>query len=873
MHNFGDISFLSSKMNTNELLSQLRKFVLIKSGLRNIDPGHCKTISELVFKETKNYVSETTVKRFFGFAQTLHKFSLFTLNSLAQYIGYTDWDSFCKDKKNQIEDVNDVWSDLKIRCQAVTDVSLIAKKNNSGVPFIATANRSFLYADFDYFLNKPYQFTTINAQPGQGKSIFIAHLVEHFFYSEHAIYKNDIVLLINSGTINEIIQNDLSLKEWFLKEFKFAGISELIAYFKRNPRERKGRFVLIIDGTDHFLSKNKYFEVFTDFLFSVAECDFLKIVIGLRVNTWINMQPAITGSAFLTKSWYKGLFFDDENGTNVPLLNQEEIFYTLSHIEGRKIDEGDLHPGLIKQFSTPFWLQVYFKLKQEHTTIRLDNYLLCLELINYFLEKKIFLSKNSTEKIFILKQVSNSISKGNVCHRVAKEKLLNYISSYPEAYQELIYDGILIEEKRLTTSIPTEIIKFLNDDLYTYFLFLELTEKVNFKPDKAFFEEILSVYELEPELRALMLNWSIRFCLNRNEIQALKHIFRLPFSNDEKNNAFDFICDVALFELEKGDGNFNAQTIDIHFIDILVLGKLVSKNYKETIKRISEKVFKEEIQILLNVIECSVCVIDMDRNALTKNMNVLKRHSKTMQDMFPINPYDLILYLSNVLNNKLNKSKTLDAKILHLCEEIYNSEPRRNEEITSVEIITYRLVVLVLFTNRSYEECGRFLQAIINKYPKIFYLRSSIFSSFLLIFSVQICIKLNQHKQAQRLIKYLDKLINESNTYYTPYIKSAYYIAKSNFLNQTKNYEGALTEIDKGLNITNTNELYVSEIALRLVKIDALKRSNKTESINQNIKDLLNFLQARNLNMPDFSNVNSSDFDHTFSILKSYKQT
>ncbi|RZK89244.1 MAG: hypothetical protein EOO98_10910, partial [Pedobacter sp.] len=125
-------------MNTNELLSQLRKFVLIKSGLRNIDPAHCKTISELIFKETKNYVSETTVKRFFGFAQTLHKFSLFTLNSLSQYVGFSDWESFCKEKENETTDVDDVWQNLKIRTQAITETSLISKKNSSGIPFLAT---------------------------------------------------------------------------------------------------------------------------------------------------------------------------------------------------------------------------------------------------------------------------------------------------------------------------------------------------------------------------------------------------------------------------------------------------------------------------------------------------------------------------------------------------------------------------------------------------------------------------------------------------------------------------------------------------------------------------------------------------------------
>ncbi|WP_316829613.1 hypothetical protein [Pedobacter aquatilis] len=859
-------------MNTNELLSQLRKFVLIKSGLRNIDPAHCKTISELVFKETKNYVSETTVKRFFGFAQTLHKFSLFTLNSLSQYVGYTDWESFCKDKKSQTEDINDVWSDLKIRCQAVTDVSLIAKKNNSGVPFEATANRSFLYSDFDYFLKNDYQFTTISAQPGQGKSILLAHLVEHFFYSENAVYKKDIVLLINSGTINDIIQNNLSLKDWFLKEFKFAGVSELITYFKKNPKECKGRFVLIIDGIDLFLSKSKYFKIFTDFLFSLRECDFVKIVLGLRVNNWVNMQPAISGSAFLTKSWYKGLFFDDDKDTNVPLLNKEEILYTLTRIEGKPIKGDDIHPDLIKQFRTPFWLQIYYKLKQENNTIRLNNYLLCLELINYFLENRVFLSKNSTEKIFILKEISNTVSKGNLLtHRVPKERILNSITSYAEAYQELIYSGVIIEEKRLTTSIPTEIIRFLNDDIYTYFLFLQLTEKFNFKPDKAFFEEILNIYSGQQELRKLMLNWSIRFCINRNEIQALKQIFKLPFSNEEKNSAFDFICNVALFELEKPDSNFNGQTIDIHFIDIMVMGRIISKNYKEAIKKISEKVFNEDIQIMLHVIECGICVIDMDKNALNENMNTLKRHSKKLQELFPINPYDLILYLSNTINNKPNNIKTLDEKIVKLCEKVDKSDPHKNDDITSAEIIVYRFVIIVLFTNKNYEECANFLSAILKKYPNLFYLRSSIFSSLLIIFTAQTCIKLEKFKQAQRLIQYLDTLLNASSTYFTPYIKCAYILAKANFLNHTKNYDKALGEINKGLAMAGENEIQIIEIAFRLLKIDVLKRSKDTENINQNIKDLLKFVQVNKLSLPDFANVNSIDFDHTFNILKSYK--
>ena len=858
-------------MHANELISQLRKFVLIKSGLRNIDPANCKTISELIFKETKNYISETTVKRFFGFAQTHHKFSVFTLNSLSQYIGYSDWESFCKEKRSQTEHVEDVWSDLKIRCQAITDVSLIAKKNTSGVPFEATANRSFIYSDFDYFLKNNYQFTTISAHPGQGKSILIAHLVEHFFYSENALYKKDIVLLINSAVIYDAIQNNLSLKDWFYKEFKYYGVSELITYFKKNKKECKGRFVLIVDGIDQFLTKSANLKILTDFLFGIEENDFVKIVLGLRVNNWVSIQPAISGSAFLTNSWYKGLFFDYDQNTNVPHLNNEEIYYTLSQIEGKKINEKDLHHGLIKYFQTPFWLQVFYKLKQENKGVKLDNYLLCLELTDYFLESKIFISNNSTEKIYLLKKISNAISKGNLHYRVSKENILENIKNYPGSYYELIYSGILIEEKRLTTVRPTEILRFLNNDIYTYFLFFQLTEKFNFRPDTAFFNEILTAYSNQPDLRKLMLNWTVRFCIKRNEIQALKQIFVLPFSNEEKNDAFDFICDVALSELEKTGTLFNAQTINMHFIDIMVMGRLMSKNYKETIKKISEKVFNEEIQIILTVMECSICVIGLDKIGVAEHMNILKRNVKKLDYLFPLNPYDLILFLSNTLNDKNKTLRPVDDNIFNLCHQMEQSIPQKNENLKSVEIICYRLILFVLFSNKNYEECNRFLLAILKKYPKIFHVRSSVFPSFLLIIAAQNCIKLNQHKKAQRLIQFMDKLIGENKAYCTPYIIASYILVKGNFLNHTKNYEKALEEIEKGLTISSKHELNTIGISLRLLQINTLKHSGNIDEINHSIEDLINFLQQNKLSMPDFVNINDPDFDHMFNILKHYK--
>ncbi|WP_443945858.1 hypothetical protein ACJVDH_01765 [Pedobacter sp. AW1-32] len=859
-------------MNANELLIELRKFVLIKSGLRNIDPSHCKVISEYVFKETKNYVSETTIKRFFGFANTLHKFSLFTLNSLSQYIGFADWDSFCKDKETQVISASSVWQDLRLKTHAITDVSLIAKKNNSGVPFNATANRSFFYPDFDYFLRNDYQFTTISTQPGNGKSILIAHMVEHFFYSENAVYKNDIVLLINATVLNSMIQNGLTLKDWFLKEFKFGSLSELISFFKKNPEQREGRFVVIIDGIDEILNKTSYFNTFIDFLYGIEESSFIKIVLGLRTITWSNMQPVINGSAFLANAWYKGLFYDSDSLSNVPSLNTEEILHTLTVIEGKTICVEDISPELLAQFKSPFWLQVYFKIKDEYESLELSNPLLCYELIHYFLQKKIFQSKKSTEKISILKKISNLILERNKDFRIDKEEILDTINTYGSTYDDLVLNGIIVEEKTINTSIPKEYVRFLNTDIYAYFLFVQITEKFDYQPCEDFFLYILRKLEDDKTLRDTILNWSIRYCINKNEVAALKHIFKLSFSNEEKNKSFDFICSVSKYELNRSGSSFNKQSINMDFIDIMAGGRTMSGLYKETIRTISDHVLNEDIQIMLHIIEANIYLVDIDKIALANVMQNLKRSYKRLGELFPINPYDLLLYFYNNLTNKPTESKVLDDKIIKLCHDIDRSRPLRNDELSSHEVLCYRMVLQTLFSKKNYAECHRFIMAVLNKYPNIFFIRHSVFSPFLLMHLAQTYLKLNYLKKALRIIQFLEKIIKSDYTYHTRFVLAGLSLLKANFFNYTQNYGETLREVEAGLRICRDGNFKSLEITLTLIKIEALKASETSEEVSTSIKDLLSFLSTNKISMPDYANLSGLEFEHTFKILKSYRR-
>jgi len=84
-------------MNGNGFLhSALQAQVLQACGIEALGKADCKEISICIFLKDRNYLSETTIKKFFGLLQNTENPSPFVLDSLARFTGYTDWDDFKK---------------------------------------------------------------------------------------------------------------------------------------------------------------------------------------------------------------------------------------------------------------------------------------------------------------------------------------------------------------------------------------------------------------------------------------------------------------------------------------------------------------------------------------------------------------------------------------------------------------------------------------------------------------------------------------------------------------------------------------------------------------------------------------------------------
>lgn len=80
-------------------IAQLREAMEKKAGRQMHTPKDFDFLSESIFETLHQKVSATTLKRLWGYLQESSAPRVSTLDLLAQYVGYADWESFCNQEE------------------------------------------------------------------------------------------------------------------------------------------------------------------------------------------------------------------------------------------------------------------------------------------------------------------------------------------------------------------------------------------------------------------------------------------------------------------------------------------------------------------------------------------------------------------------------------------------------------------------------------------------------------------------------------------------------------------------------------------------------------------------------------------------------
>ncbi len=98
---------------------KLRHLLETTAGCKIRTPKDFDFLSQCIYNRTGNLVSSTTLKRFWGYIEegTKRETRLSTLDILARFVGYCDWQALCQEKDDREEiDTSNLFFANKVLC-------------------------------------------------------------------------------------------------------------------------------------------------------------------------------------------------------------------------------------------------------------------------------------------------------------------------------------------------------------------------------------------------------------------------------------------------------------------------------------------------------------------------------------------------------------------------------------------------------------------------------------------------------------------------------------------------------------------------------------------------------------------------------------
>jgi hypothetical protein len=519
----------------NHSLEALKSAVLLSSGFKSIAPGDCKSISLKVFERTKHSISETTLKRVYGFAYSKFRPSLFTIETMAKYCGYEGWDDFCLKQKAQPTGVapeNANWETLKQKAAKISSFTLQALENKAGIPYAQTIKREFIDRHLAAFSRGDHMATVLSAPAGYGKTIALCHWVEEALALNASGITNDVVLFFSSSALMNVFFSGRSLNDWLLGLLGYATDIDLQSLFD-NKGPKEGNFYLILDGLDEHSYRSEQFQLLLNQVNDVAalhqNSGWFKLILTMRAATWVNNKHQLQNNP---DTWYTA--FASNNGgleINVPLLSADEIKELCL-----KINPGEdtrLATDIAESFNHPLYFQFYCKQYRNDFSLSNINHVCLYELLSAFVLNKVYLGQYSADKLLLLAALVELMDFKNGVYDIDKLKVNALIKQYAPAYNELLSIGFLRE---LNTSADLQyhtVVEFVNNNFLELTIAKTLLQKNNNAFDQKLMAQINANFNDE-QRRFRVLKWCIIYV-----------------SKNGQQNKFDALAEAQLTPCQK----------------------------------------------------------------------------------------------------------------------------------------------------------------------------------------------------------------------------------------------------------------------------------------------------------------------------------
>lgn len=831
-------------MDDISTLNEVKSLILLKTGIRTITPADCKRISIEISKTLNKNVSETTIKRLFGFAVVKHNFSKFTLTTLSEYVNKEQIGNWAAPVHLNPQETATSWTDIRHNARRITDFTLKGIKNRSGIPYEMTISRKFAEHDFDDFFKSNYTYTCFISQPGYGRTILLSHLVEKFFNNESSAHKESTIMFITANSFFNVDQLTLNFEDQLKMQLGIQHKESLLEHIQENYSQTGKKFIIVLDGFSELIIKKdlkkQLFESIISFICSIENVDCIKLVMSMRSTTWMRFYDCIRHSAFLKSKWFTGNYFNQNEVSNVPPLTGKEVDQIISKIN--QSDVYELNPKLKSQLKFPLYIQLYYQLKEEDPYFNYSTSITFHELISRFIQEKIYRSNYYTEKILFLKKVIQLTDYGKKVDSVPKDLLISELSAFKNAYMELLSEGILMEEKSQDDYQPREYVRFIYPHIFEYFLFIELLEKFHLQVDWTFFQFIQSSYESN-NVRFHLLQWTIRFIIRIGDFRSLSHIFDLQLNYFERNYLILFIAENLRFRARYSPDTIKLLT-DHKLHDILIKQLInfdfVDSCYKEAVTVLADVADTDENRLIYQSILAIFDIMSMDQDRVAMRLNKL---SALDVKGWPVNPYELtwLIYL------KLSNRTIEPHPMIQDLENFNYSFLETKAALDTKQGIAYVLLLILNTFYGSDEGTIRIIRTISKLHPRVFSKRTA-FTIFMMNVFALSSSKINPGKKTDQIEQILVEIHNNKTRFkLTEYSESILRMMQANQLRNRGEYVLAYEYSNECIQIFKRNELNLNCIMMYDVIIAIFKDLKDPVKVNEYKYERLCFMEERKI--------------------------
>ena len=509
------------KIEKVHIYNQLKQDVERRFGSKINYSKDCKLLAEQVFEKTNRQISISTIKRFFDIIKSSFQPSRYTLDTLAFFTGYENWDDYISHSQTA--------SSSPSGLSVYENIGLITENSLNSISYKTKYDsrqfipRLFARRFLESFLKSDKTATMLVAPKGYGKSSILLQWFTE--YSNHSNINDYIVCLIDGGIFFAIY--NLSESPAILNQLIDFDVKECPGIFLKNPQEdNKKKFIVIIDDIDEiFPRKDKYYNLVKNLmqiiLLNKDNPDF-KMILTCRPENLDPFTSLISQNPMLAKCWHHVSFFHQNHleTINIPSFNHKEL-------KSPQAAMGNIrpyyffslyHPDLLQVISNPY----YYSFLKNLTEV---NGISEISFLDNLIHQAIYAPPYAAEKQSFVKSFLMLCNMAEEEDFVDKQMLLEETDCLL-AYQELLASGILYEfivtENSFRVQIKT---RFSNKVIFEHILLRYLSQAK--KPDVEFLQEIFLKYKNHPSLRSGALKWLVKLGFHEKNYDLLKEIHHL----------------------------------------------------------------------------------------------------------------------------------------------------------------------------------------------------------------------------------------------------------------------------------------------------------------------------------------------------------